>query len=181
MSGRQTTSKRVKYEMPGDWTDIPAPMTLEDMKRPIPPPAQQSISPVVPDNGVLLLLNEAISMCRREGVAGQHLGAMCDARDEIERLRAALAELERNSLSGNIAETIAREAPPHTLQNATTWRPPSESAGGQCIAVDQDGDECCAFHDHRNGLWHRCTNLVGADTNFQPRAWTPLPRMEPVR
>ena len=44
-----------------------------------------------PDNGVPLLLNEAISMCRREGVAGQHIGAMCDARDEIARLTAALA------------------------------------------------------------------------------------------
>jgi hypothetical protein len=42
---------------------------------------------------VLLLLNEAISLGRRDGMAGQHLSAMCDARDEIERLRAALMEI----------------------------------------------------------------------------------------
>lgn len=35
----------------------------------------------------LLLLNEAISLGRRDGMASQHLGAMCDARDELERLR----------------------------------------------------------------------------------------------
>ena len=39
---------------------------------------------------VLLLLNEAISLGRRDGMAGQHLGAMCDARAEIGRLRAEL-------------------------------------------------------------------------------------------
>jgi hypothetical protein len=62
----------------------------------------------------------------------------------------------------------------------TTWRPPSEPAGGQCIAIDEDGGQCCAFHDHRTGKWHLCTNIVSADTEFQPRAWAPLPRMEPA-
>jgi hypothetical protein len=47
------------------------------------------------DDGTLLLLNEAISMCRKEGVAGQHISAMCSARDEITRLRAALNQTYR--------------------------------------------------------------------------------------
>lgn len=38
----------------------------------------------------LLLLNEAISLGRRDGMAGQHLDAMCSARDEIERLSAIM-------------------------------------------------------------------------------------------
>lgn len=52
------------------------------------PPAQP---PAVGDDDestrdTLLLLNEAISLGRRYGMCGQHLGAMCSARDEIERL-----------------------------------------------------------------------------------------------
>ena len=44
----------------------------------------------------LLLLNEAISLGRRDGMAGQHLDAMCSARDEIERLRGVLLEVRRD-------------------------------------------------------------------------------------
>lgn len=36
--------------------------------------------------GTLLLLEEAISMCRKERVAGQHIGAMCSARDDLREL-----------------------------------------------------------------------------------------------
>jgi hypothetical protein len=39
----------------------------------------------------LILLNDAIAHGRREGMAGQYLGAMCSARDEIERIYAELA------------------------------------------------------------------------------------------
>lgn len=43
----------------------------------------------------LLLLNEAISLGRRDGMAVQHLDAMCSARDEIERLREDVAMWRR--------------------------------------------------------------------------------------
>lgn len=60
-----------------------------------------------------------------------------------------------------------------------TWRPPSEPSGGQCIAVDENGEECCAFYSR--GKWHMCTNLAGKDYEFEPRAWMPLPRYKEPR
>lgn len=57
----------------------------------------------------LLLLTEAISLGRRDGMAGQHLGAMCCARDEIERLRAALRRIAETGPPAEY-ERIAREA-----------------------------------------------------------------------
>lgn len=50
------------------------------------------------DDATLMLLNEAISLGRRDGMAGQHLSAMCDARDRLEhygRQQALLAFLTR--------------------------------------------------------------------------------------
>ena len=43
----------------------------------------------------LLLLSEAIDLGRQDGMAGQHLGAMCSARDEIENLYAQLLQLKK--------------------------------------------------------------------------------------
>lgn len=62
----------------------------------------------------LLLLNEAISLGRRDGMAGQHLDAMCSARDEIERLQAIVehAGAVRMMLAGMV------EHPPAELKTA---------------------------------------------------------------
>lgn len=45
----------------------------------------------------LLLLNEAISLGRRDGMAGQHLGAMCSARDEINGMRLTIGALQKEN------------------------------------------------------------------------------------
>ena len=48
---------------------------------------------------VLMLLNEAISLGRRDGMCGQHLDAMCSARDAIERLEAENADLKTSVIA----------------------------------------------------------------------------------
>lgn len=61
-----------------------------------------------------------------------------------------------------------------TRDMSKPWRPPSQPSGGQCVAIDENGDACCAFHDHRTGKWYLCSNIVDPDLEFQPRCWTPL-------
>lgn len=52
-----------------------------------------------PTAGTLLLLENEIAMGRLWGMAGQTLGAMCSARDEIERLHARLAAADAACIS----------------------------------------------------------------------------------
>lgn len=52
------------------------------------------------------------------------------------------------------------------------WRGPTELCGGQAVAIDEDGDPCCAFRDPRDGKWYYCTNSVDPDLEFKPKAWT---------
>jgi hypothetical protein len=53
----------------------------------------------------LLLLNEAISIGRKTGMAGQHLDAMCTARDDIVWLRDAL-------MDANLKLMVAKQRSP---------------------------------------------------------------------
>ena len=48
----------------------------------------------------LMLLEEAISLGRRDGMAGQHLSAMCSARDSMVALRRALWDV-RQAVQGH--------------------------------------------------------------------------------
>lgn len=58
------------------------------------------------------------------------------------------------------------------------WRPPSQPAGGQCAALDENGEECCAFS--HGGKWYLCSNVSDPKLEFTPRAWTRLP-VAPVK
>lgn len=66
------------------------------------------------DDDTLILLVEAISLGRRDGMASQHLGAMCSARDDLRRYRTALQEIAtgRNAAGEKVdfPQEIAREA-----------------------------------------------------------------------
>lgn len=58
------------------------------------------------------------------------------------------------------------------------WNPPSQPAGGQCVAMDENGEECCAFS--HGGKWYLCSNVRDPELEFTPLAWTRLP-VAPVK
>ena len=66
---------------------------------------------------------------------------------------------------------MARDSGPSTNK----WHDPAEEPyGGQNIAVDENGMECCAFY--HDGKWYYCTNVAHPDNEFDPRGWMPLPQ-----
>ena len=61
--------------------------------------SQTSDSEDDPTAETLILLENEIALGRQFGMAGQTLGAMCSARDEIERLRGEMRKIARHPVA----------------------------------------------------------------------------------